>query len=221
MTEKYVGYYRVSTKRQGESGLGLEAQREAVRDFAKKNGTLICEQQDVVSGGSNERTGLIEAMRIAKKEKATILINRLDRFSRRVSFISWFMETGIGLKIVEMPNTDKFQLHIHAAVGEEERRKASHRTREALKVAKEKGVELGKNGKVLAIKNHQQAVDFAKETLELVNSKYSMGMGYTQIAKELNVLGIKSWRGKKFYPSTIKNMVSYVIEKSSIAREGR
>ena len=90
MTEKYVGYYRVSTKRQGESGLGLEAQREAVRDFAKKNGTLICEQQDVVSGGSNERTGLIEAMRIAKKEKATILINRLDRFSRRVSFISWF-----------------------------------------------------------------------------------------------------------------------------------
>ena len=214
MTEKYVGYYRVSTKKQGESGLGLEAQQRAVHKFANDNGELIDEFKDVVSGGSNERRGLINAMRVAKKEKATILINRLDRFSRRVSFISWFMEQGIGLKIVEMPHTDTFQLHIHAACAEEERRKASERTKAALKVAKEKGVELGKYGKVLAVINHKKAVKFAEDTLALVQSRYSMGMGYSQIARELNELGVKSWRDKKFYPSTIRNMVRYLAEET-------
>ena len=213
MREKFVGYYRVSTKKQGESGLSLEGQRKEVREFASKHGELVDEFEDVVSGGNNNREGLNQAIKLAKRVKGKILIYRLDRFSRRVSFISSFLEQGIGLKIVDMPNTDTFQLHIHSAVSEEERRKCSLRTKEALKVARERGIELGKYGKILSKHNHDQAMKFACKTLSLIKSKYEMGVGYTRICNELNERGIKSWRGGKFYPSTVKNMISYVDSK--------
>ena len=81
---KYVGYFRVSTKSQGKSGLGLEAQEASVREFAKENGELIDTFVDIESGGKNERAGVLEALRVAKKNKAVLLIARLDRFSRKV-----------------------------------------------------------------------------------------------------------------------------------------
>jgi len=209
---KYVGYYRVSTKQQGKSGLGLEAQRLVVEEFAGGNGSLINTYVDIESGGKNDRCGVLAALKEAKKEGAVLLIARLDRFSRKVSFISWVMEQGVDLCVVEMPNASTFQLHIHAACAEEERRLASLRTKAALAAARERGVELGVMGKVRAKENAENALEFALETLGALKNGFGMGKGYSDMARTLNGVGVKSYRGKKFYPATVRNMVRYIVD---------
>ena len=117
-----------------------------------------------MNGKSTKHTVLDMALAQARRENGCLLVKRLDRFSRRVSFISWLLEQGVDLEVVEIPNATTFQLHIYAALAEEERRMISQRTKAALKVAKDNGVVLGANGRVLAIQNHcssrayQQAV---------------------------------------------------------------
>tara|TARA_B100000676_G_C18040131_1_gene824377 strand:+ start:168 stop:884 length:717 start_codon:yes stop_codon:yes gene_type:complete len=207
MSRNYVGYYRVSTEQQGRSGLGLESQQNAVREHANDNGVLIGEYEEVVSGNSTKHTVLDMALAQARREKACLLVKRLDRFSRRVSFISWLLEQGVDLEVVEMPNATTFQLHIYAALAEEERRMISQRTKAALKVAKERGVTLGINGKVLALQNHKNALEFAIETLAKVDTT---NRSYSSIARELNDLGLTTYRGGRFYPQTIKNMIGYL-----------
>ena len=207
MSTKYVGYYRVSTEQQGRSGLGLESQQNAVREYANTNGTLIGEYEEVVSGKSTKHDVLDMALAQARREKGCLLVKRLDRFSRRVSFISWLLEQGVDLEVVEMPNATTFQIHIYAALAEEERRMISQRTKAALKVAKDRGVVLGVNGRVLAIQNHNDAVEFATETLGKVNTT---NRSYSSIARELNDLGLTTYRGGRFYPQTVKNMIGYM-----------
>ena len=179
----------------------MDAQQEKVRKFVEGNGEVIGEFTDTASGKSSEREGLSEAIRVAKKRKATVLVARLDRFSRRVSFISRLMEQKVELCVVDMPNATTFQLHIYAAMAEEERRLISIRTKEALKQAKERGVELGVHSKILAPENHDKAKVFAEEVLGLINCYRRDGVGYTEIARQLNEMGVKSYRDKKFYPS--------------------
>lgn len=203
----YVGYYRVSTKAQGRSGLGLDAQTSVVRRFSEEHGALIGEFSDVESGKNNDREGLVKALALAKKSKATLLVAKLDRFSRKVSFISWLMEQRVELTVVEMPNASTFQLHIHAALAEEERRMISNRTKEALKAAKLRGVKLGKSSAQLSKANHQAALKFAKEVICQHIPDNVRESGVTAMANYLNSNGIKSYRGGKFHPSTISNMV--------------
>ena len=210
MSKKYVGYYRVSTKQQGKSGLGLESQQNAVREYSEEHGTLIGEFEDIVSGKSRTHDALDEALRLAKREKATLLVKRLDRFSRRVSFISWLLEQGVDLEVVEMPNATTFQIHIYAALAEEERRLISERTKAALKVAKQRGVQLGVASVVRAKENHENAIQFAQDTLRYVESRYVTGATFTSIARELNTMGMPSYRGKRFHPQTVKNMLGYL-----------
>ena len=161
--EKYVAYYRVSTKQQGKSGLGLAAQREIVGRFIGEDRVLIGEYEEIESGRKDKREILWKAIAHAKREKAKLLIARLDRFSRRVSFIANLMEEGIGLTVAEMPTATDFQLHIFAALAQEERRLISERTKAALYQAKKRGVELGSNGKVLAERNRERSEHKAKE----------------------------------------------------------
>lgn len=203
----YVGYYRVSTKAQGRSGLGLDAQTRVVRRFSEEHGTLIGEFSDVESGKNNDRVGLIKALSLARKSKATLLVAKLDRFSRKVSFISWLMEQRVELTVVEMPNASTFQLHIHAALAEEERRMISNRTKEALKAAKLRGVKLGTSSAQLSKANHKAAVEFANEIFCHHIPDNLRDSGLTAMANHLNSKKIKSYRGGKFYPSTISNMV--------------
>lgn len=208
--KSFVGYVRVSSKQQGKSGLGIEAQKRMIIEFAEKNGELVDIYEDVKSGGSNHRGGVLEALRRSKREKSTLLIAKLDRFSRRVSFISWVMEQGVELCVVEMPHASTFSLHIHAAVSEEERRLSGERTRAALKIAKSNGVKLGVMGRVRAEENSLKAKMFAESVLNDVRSMVDVGMSYSAIARKLNHDEIKSYRGKKFYPSTVRNMLSYL-----------
>lgn len=203
---KFVAYYRVSTDRQGKSGLGLAAQQRRVADFLNASDVLIAEFCEVQSGRDNSRVELQKAIELARREGAKLVIARLDRFSRRVSFIARLLEQGIGLVCAEMPHASDFQLHIFAALAQEERRMISERTRAALAEAKRRGRILGANGKCLAARNRKAADEFAA-TLKAKLDADLMGRSYSEIARRLNDAGILTVTGRKFYPQTVKNYV--------------
>lgn len=201
---RFVAYYRVSTERQGRSGLGLAAQQTRVVNHAAGIGPIIAEFCDVQSGRDDDRTELRKALALAKREDAKLIIARLDRFSRRVSFIAQIMEQGIGLVCAEMPNASDFQLHIFAALAQEERRLISERTKAALAEAKRRGKILGINGKNLAAKNRKAADDFTARMVEALNYNLA-NRSYSDIARDLNGRGILTVTGRKFHPQTVKN----------------
>ena len=200
----YVAYYRVSTERQGKSGLGLAAQKRKIEEFLVTAGTLIGEFCDIQSGRDDSRSELQKALALAKLHGAKIIIARLDRFSRRVSFIANILEQGIGLCCAEMPHASDFQLHIFAALAQEERRLISERTRAALAEAKRRGKILGTNGMNLAAKNRKAADEFAA-TLRAKLDAGLMQRSYSEIARHLNDAGVLTATGRKFYPQTVKN----------------
>jgi DNA invertase Pin-like site-specific DNA recombinase len=201
----YVAYYRVSTWKQGKSGLGLHAQKSKIDGFVSANDRILQEFVDVQSGRKDDRTELSRALAVAKTHKAKLLIARLDRFSRRVSFIARIMDEGISLCCAEMPNASEFQLHIFAALAQEERRLISERTKAALAEAKKRGRRLGANGAKLALINKREADSFAGSVRAAV---YSIGMekSYSEIARKLNERGLRTRTGRLFYPQTVKNV---------------
>jgi DNA invertase Pin-like site-specific DNA recombinase len=206
---KYIGYYRVSTKKQSKSGLGLEAQQHMVREFAGSHGVLVSEFVEVESGGNDQRSELAKAMSHAKKAGASLLIARLDRFSRRVSFIATMMEKGVPLVVAEMPHATDFQLHIFAALAQEERRLISERTKAALAQAKRRGIVLGKNGSLLALSNRSNAAAYAHKLSYSFPPEWRT-MPLALLARKLNETGLRTPNGKCFHAQTIKNIVKYL-----------
>jgi DNA invertase Pin-like site-specific DNA recombinase len=141
---KYVAYYRVSTAKQGASGLGLEAQQESVRTYLNGGSwSLIAELTEVESGKRNDRPKLAEALRLCRTRKATLIIAKLDRLARNVNFISNLMEAKVDFVAVDFPTANRLTVHILAAVAEHEAEAISARTKAALKAAKARGVQLG------------------------------------------------------------------------------
>lgn len=139
---RYISYYRVSTARQGKSGLGLDAQRQAV--LAYLNGAkLISEFVEVESGGRNDRPELTEALAACRLQRATLVIAKLDRLARNVAFVSNLMDAGVEFVAVDYPTANRLTIHILSAVAEHEARMISERTRAALAAAKERGRALG------------------------------------------------------------------------------
>lgn len=201
---RFVAYFRVSTERQGKSGLGLAAQRRKIYQFLTANDELVGEFCDIQSGRDDSRIELQKALALAKRENAKLIIARLDRFSRRVSFIANILEQGIGLVCAEMPNATDFQLHIFAALAQEERRLISERTKAALAEAKRRGRILGANGRNLAAKNRKAADEFAASLRTKLDAGL-MGRSYSEIARQLNDAGVTTVTGRKFYPQTVKN----------------
>lgn len=204
---RYVAYFRVSTASQGRSGLGLAAQRTKIEEFLEAGDEVVAEFVEVQSGKSDTRTELWRAISHAKKHSAKILIAKLDRFSRKVSFIAGIMEQGIGLVVAEMPHATDFQLHIFAALAQEERRLISERTRNALAEAKKRGVVLGKNGTILAVVNRQRATEFAETLKYVIIPLLEKGWSFSGIARHLNSLKTKSMHGKTFYAQTVISIV--------------
>jgi DNA invertase Pin-like site-specific DNA recombinase len=202
---KYVAYYRVSTAKQGKSGLGLEAQKETVRAFVEKEGELIGEYVEVQSGRKDNREKLWKAIRLAKSDGARIVIARLDRFSRKVSFISGIMDQGVSLVVAEIPHASEFQLHIFAALAQEERRLISERTKAALAQAKKRGVRLGKNGAVLAEKRKSEADLRARRLLNSI--PFWWMLPYSEIARQME----RNGGGNSIFPQSVKNMIKRVI----------
>lgn len=206
MSDGFVCYYRVSTSQQSKSGLGLEGQKDVVADYILKVGGFVVDEfVEVESGKRNDRQQLEAAIRKAKTTKAKLVIAKLDRFSRKVSFVSGLMDKGVDFVVAEMPNATPFQLHIHSAMAEEEVRLISQRTSIALQKAKERGVKLGLNGRVLAKRNKKEANAFAKTIKTKLKTYMECGMSYNDIAKALNADGVVGFRGGRFYASTIRN----------------
>jgi DNA invertase Pin-like site-specific DNA recombinase len=147
MTKKpttFVAYLRVSTVRQGESGLGLEAQRVAVEVFARQYGGAIAASfVEVETGKRSDRPELAKALEAARKGKATLLIAKLDRLARNVAFIANLMDAGVDFLACDQPFASRLTLHILAAVAEDEARRISERTKAALQAAKARGRKLG------------------------------------------------------------------------------
>jgi len=212
---RYVAYLRVSTERQGKSGLGLAAQRLIIDRFLKPDDELLADFVEVQSGRNDERVELWKAISHAKRHDAKLVIAKLDRFSRRVSFIAGIMEQGIGLVVAELPNATDFQLHIFAALAQEERRLISERTRSALAEAKRRGIVLGRNGRVLAVKHREEARHRAETLRATLAPMMSAGLSYGEMARQLNARGVKSPNGGKFHPQQIANTVSRLSRSSA------
>ena len=140
----FVAYLRVSTVRQGESGLGLEAQRAAVEAFARQHGgAIVASYVEVETGKRADRPELAKALCAARKAKATLLIAKLDRLARNVAFIANLMDAGVEFLACDQPFASRLTLHILAAVAEDEARRISERTKAALQAAKARGRKLG------------------------------------------------------------------------------
>ena len=149
MTAEVVSYVRVSTLQQGKSGLGLEAQRDAIRRFADANGLTITEEFTEVKTGKRadalvHRPQLAAALKLARRRKCSVVVAKLDRLSRDVHFISGLMSEKVPFIVAELgPDVDPFMLHIYAALAQKERALISERTRAGLRAARARGVILG------------------------------------------------------------------------------
>jgi DNA invertase Pin-like site-specific DNA recombinase len=204
-SKKYIAYYRVSTNRQGQSGLGLEAQKAAVTQYLNGGDWEILEEfTEVESGKKNNRPKLQEALAACKRLQATLIIAKLDRLARNVHFISGLMEAGVEFVAVDNPTANKLMLHMLAAFAEHEREMISDRTRKALAAAKARGVRLGKNGKKLAKKNQQTADEFAESMRSVVAKIQKEGaLTIQDICYQLNGQGYKGLRGGCWHISSV------------------
>lgn len=209
-----VAYYRVSTERQGKTGLGLEAQQEAVKAFAKRNGFTIREEFiEIESGAKNKRPQLLQAFAVCRKRHAMLLIAKLDRLGRNMAFISALMEARVDFKAVDNPYANKLVLHIMAAFAEHERDMISQRTKDALQAAKKRGVELGSYGRhVLSKRNKENAWAFLMVMKPIIEQVQGKGfITVRAIAGELNRMHIPTYRNSdKWQPGSVHNILKQI-----------
>jgi DNA invertase Pin-like site-specific DNA recombinase len=222
-----VAYYRVSTGQQGRSGLGLEAQRQAVHAFAEREGmTIDAEYQEVETAKGADalerRPELRAAMAEARLRRCPVITAKLDRLSRDVHFISGLMAHKVEFVVAELgTDVDPFMLHIYAAVAEKERRLISERTKAALAARKARGLPLGKDQRV-ALAAYRQAHGNAPavaaikagakakalDVLPLIQDARAAGAGsLAQVADVLNARGIKAGGGGLWYPSSVARVL--------------
>jgi DNA invertase Pin-like site-specific DNA recombinase len=201
---QYISYIRTSTKTQHN---GLDAQRNAIERYIDMSGgEVIKEYMEQESGSKDNRTELSKALAQCKKLKATLLVAKLDRVSRKVSFIATLMESNITLKVCDMPHADTFQLHIYAALAEQERQMISQRTKAALAVKKAQGVVLGRGDKVQVAKD---ARTFALTILPQIDAIRSSGVKSLRgIAKALNEKGIKARSGGVWESKQVRRILT-------------
>lgn len=214
---RYVAYYRVSTDRQGQSGLGLAAQRQAVSQFIGNN-ELIKEFTEVESGRKNDRPELASALALAKKEKATLIIAKLDRLARNVHFISGLLESGVQFIAADMPEADRTFLQMAAVFAEWEARKISERTKAALAAAKARGTRLGSPkpmaGSIAGINMIRSAADaYAQRVAPIVRDIMDRSGASTlrEIAEVLSARGIQTPRGGNTWnASQVSNLLKRI-----------
>jgi DNA invertase Pin-like site-specific DNA recombinase len=209
--ERFVAYYRVSTQKQGASGLGLDAQRNSIQQFtAACGGEVVAEFTETESGKkAHNRPALQEALALAKSRGAVLLIAKLDRLARNVFFISGLMESSVRFVAVDMPTKDRLMLHVQAAFAEEEARRISQRTKEALAAAKRRGVDVGATGRVLAARYKAAATERAqKDFLRVFEEAKEAGCRTTRAFRDfLNERNVPSPGGGRWHlPNTFKTL---------------
>lgn len=218
----YIEYYRVSTDKQGRSGLGLEAQQEAVKRFLRDDDrTFGPAFVEVESGKSADRPQLTAALKRCRETGATLLVAKLDRLARDVAFIATLMKSDVSFTACDKPDADPFRLHIEAAIAEEETRKISERTRAALAACKTRGVALGgfrgyhlsetekATGRLSSARTRaSHAKRFALSLQPVIDEIKSEGViSLNGIAKELNRRGICTRKGSSWRAVQVKRLI--------------
>ncbi len=209
---RHVAYYRVSTDRQGESGLGLDAQRAAVARHLG-SASLLAEFQEIESGKNHtNRPQLTAAVELCRRQRATLVIAKLDRLARDVHFISGLMKAGVDFVAVDMPHANKLTVHILAAVAEHEREMISARTKAALAEVKRRGEkQLGNPrwqdsiAKARAARHPQSP---APEVVRMMQQSRDQGKTLRGIAAHLNELGLRTPCGYRWHHETIRDLLS-------------
>ena len=214
-----VAYYRVSTARQGKSGLGIEAQKAAIQRFAEAEGIeVLAEHVEVETGKGADalerRPELAAALAQARKAKCPVLVAKLDRLSRDVHFISGLMAHRVPFVVADLgADADPFMLHLYAALAEKERALISARTKAALAAKKAQGVKLGNpRAAAAAVKAHAAnragADQFASNVLPIVRDIQASGLTTLRdLAGALNARGIRTARGGAWHSSTVRNLL--------------
>lgn len=230
-----IAYYRVSTRRQGESGLGLDAQKQIVQDHCRANGLqLLAEFSEVESGTHVGRPRLRAACRLARSRKATLIVAKLDRIARNVSFVASLMDSKIDFVVCDAPFANRLTLHILAAMAEYEAQMIGERTRVALKAVKARGKPLGshrpghwkgreqlrldglaKARKVAAEIKRQDTSDAYLDIAQDIAKLNDEGWGLGSIAKKLNERGELSREGKPWSAC----MVRRVLQRAKVERQ--
>ena len=211
---EFVAYYRVSTQRQGSTGLGLDAQRTAVQSHVLGvRGQIVGEYEEIESGANVSRPKLNEAIRFAKSKRATLVIAKLDRLARNVHFITQLMESGVEFVAADLPHANKLTIHIIAAVAEYEREMIGKRTKAALQSAKARGVILGnpnagRQAKMASDVASRKADAFAILIAPRIAAVRAQGTAtLSGTAAALNIQGIKTQRGKNWTAAGVSNVV--------------
>lgn len=214
---RFVAYYRVSTKHQGASGLGLEAQQATVsRHLLVTPDAHITEFVEVESGKRKDRPELEKALTLCRQTGATLIIAKLDRLARNVAFVSALMDSGIDFIACDNPTANRLTLHILAAVAEDEAHRISERTKAALAAAIARGTKLGgdrgyrPSGKPIAALSalKKNADTFAKSLQPTISELQNTGIvSFNELAKELNERGIRTARGGTWHASSVRNIV--------------
>jgi DNA invertase Pin-like site-specific DNA recombinase len=217
---KFVAYYRVSTDRQGKSGLGLEAQKAAVADRLNGGRWQIVEEfTETESGKRASRPQLDAALAACKKQKAKLIVAKLDRLSRNVAFLLKLIDSGVEVLFADLPELNgamgRFMLTTMASVAELEAGLISERTKAALKAAKARGVKLGRHGaEVLASKHRDEARQRAKDLEPIITKLQSEGLSLAGMATELNKRKVPTPRGGRWDHSSVRNVVKRLAAQS-------
>ena len=214
----YVAYYRVSTRKQGASGLGLEAQQQAVQSFINSShgNTLLASYTEVESGKKDQRHELNKALLQCRLQGATLVIAKLDRLSRNSQFIMSLRDSGAEFRALDVPDMNTLTVGIFAAIAQHERETISARTRAALQARKARGLKLGNpsnltsEARAKGREKHQQnaALNMNNQRAAAYASELrNKGMTLQKIADRLNELDYKTSRNGQFYPATIENLL--------------
>lgn len=218
---KLVSYLRVSTQKQGRSGLGLEAQQSAIEGYAaQRHGLVMQTFTEIESGKNNKRPELAKALHLAKVTGATLVIAKLDRLSRNAAFLLTLRDSGVRFVAADLPDANELTVGIMALVAQQEREATSQRTKEALVAAKRRGVKLGNPNGAAAIRRAgkgnadsvtaiQAKADRHAENLRPVLAALRAAGIQTLggLADELNARGMLTPRGGRWHRSSVRNLV--------------
>lgn len=213
--KNFVAYYRVSTQKQGNSGLGLHAQRSTVKNYIGSSNSLLGEYTEIESGKNDKRTELQKAIGYAKTNNATLVIAKLDRLSRNASFIFQLRDSNVDFTCCDIPDANTMTIGIFALLAQQEREMISERTKKALKAKKAQGHTLGKpenftnamrkkgreahHDKAVENENNRRAYSF----IQVLRKQKAT---YRFIAQKLNESGFKTSRGNIFYANSIRQI---------------
>jgi DNA invertase Pin-like site-specific DNA recombinase len=221
---KFVAYYRVSTTKQGINGLGMDAQKQAVASYLDGgNWKLLAEFAEVETGKKSNRQELAKALALCRKEKAVLLIAKLDRLARNAAFLLNLRDAGVDFIAVDMPHADRFTVGIMALVAEKERDMISQRTKDGLAAAKRRGTKLGNPHPMQAVRravetNIKRANNYAESLVPVIKEIQKAHVTSLRgIAQCLSARGFKTPNGKAFAAQSVKNLLERASRKEEPA----